>query len=273
MSTQEAGYVHGYTAEEQQRLVDQSLYLEPWVFDRIDFSNASRVLEVGCGVGAQLKILARRFPHLKLTGVDRSPTQLAQAKVVLKDEVARGTVNLALADGGAMPFAPGEFDGAFLCWVLEHAPRPETLLDGLKRVLAPDAVVYATEVFNASLFIRPECPSVGEFWRLLNQRQQELGGDPFVGSRLGNLFQGAGYRDVEVWPVLFLLDARWHDSAKRHAFFEYWRALFHSAVPGLIEAGRATPALSRGIDEDFARLARDPETVFYVCALQARARV
>ncbi len=267
----EAGYVHGYTPEEQQRLVDQSLYLEPWVFERIDLADARRVIEVGCGVGAQLKILARRFPGAHWTGVDRSATQLDAARSVLKDEVHAGRVDLALADGGAMTFPPGSFDAAFLCWVLEHAPRPKALLEGLRRVLVPGAKVYATEVFNASLFIRPHCPAVAEFWNLLNTRQAELEGDPFVGVRLGNLFREAGYASVETWPVVFHLDARWEDAEKRHAFFEYWRILFHSAVPGLVDAGLADASLGRRIDLDFARLARDPMAVFYVSAFQALA--
>lgn len=268
----ETGYVHGYTPEEQKRLVDQSLYLEPWVFERIDYSGSRRLIEVGCGVGAQLKILARRFPELRLTGVDRSATQLEAARALLAGEIEDGRVDLALADGGAMAFAPGSFDAAFLCWVLEHAPRPRTLLEGLRRVLEPGALVYATEVFNASLFIRPLCPAIGEFWNLLNARQAELEGDPFVGVRLGNLFREAGYASVETWPVVFHLDARWRDQARRHAFFEYWRILFHSAVPGLVEAGLADADLGRRVDADFARLAGAPDAVFYVSAFQALAR-
>ncbi len=268
----EAGYVHGYTPGEQQRLVAQSLSLEPWVFERVDFAASRRVLEVGCGVGAQLKILARRFPHLHLTGVDRSPTQLEAARVVLAEEIRAGKVDLALADGGAMAFQPGSFDAAFLCWVLEHAPRPRTLLEGLRRVLTPNAIVYATEVFNASLFLRPACPAVTEFWAKLNARQLELEGDPFVGVRLGNLFREAGYPSVQTWPVVFHLDSGWRDAGKRRAFFEYWRQLFHSAVPGLASAGMATPDLGRRLDEDFARLAADPEAIFYVSAFQALAR-
>jgi SAM-dependent methyltransferase len=272
MSVDGAGYVHGYSREEQRRLVDQSLYLEPWVFERIRYEGRRRLIEVGCGVGAQLRILARRFPRLHLTGVDRSETQLAAARAVLAGELQEARVELMHADGTALPFAPGSFDAAFLCWVLEHAPEPDALLQGLRRVLEPNATLYATEVFNASLFVSPECAGIKEFWALLNARQQELAGDPFVGVKLGNLLDRAGFKDVKTWPVVFHLDRRWRDAAQRKEFFEYWRVLFHSAVPGLIEAGRATPALSEAIDRDFARLTQAPDAVFYVTAFQAVAK-
>jgi trans-aconitate methyltransferase len=57
-------YLHGFSPEEQRRLVHQSLFLEPYVFDGIDLEFKTSLLEVGCGVGAQTKILCRRFPEL-----------------------------------------------------------------------------------------------------------------------------------------------------------------------------------------------------------------
>ncbi len=272
MEEKRSDYLHGYSSGEQQRLVDQSLYLEPWIYPTIDFSTAVRVVEVGCGVGAQLAILARRFPHLHLTGIDRSEAQLAKARILLARELGAGRVALALADGAEPPFPAASFDGAFLCWVLEHAADHQGLLGGLRQILAEDAIVYATEVFNASLFIHPPSPAIMKFWARLNAHQLELAGDPFVGVKLGNLLVNAGFVDVEVAPVVFHLDRRWRDDKARGAFFAYWQALLHSAAPGLEAAGRLGVGNLKEVDAEFAAMGADPEAIFYVSAFQAKAR-
>jgi cyclopropane fatty-acyl-phospholipid synthase-like methyltransferase len=46
-------YLHGFSREEQERLVRQARMAESTVFHDIDLSGSKRLLEVGSGVGAQ----------------------------------------------------------------------------------------------------------------------------------------------------------------------------------------------------------------------------
>ena len=64
-----------------------------------------------------------------------------------------------------------------------------------------------------------------------NDYQLELGGDPFVGAKLGNLLQAVGYRDIatEVRPIH--LDNR--APGERAEFLAYWTELLLSGAPGL----------------------------------------
>ncbi len=73
---EESKYLHGYDTEEQDRLYRQARFLEQIVYDGVDLSMVKHLLEVGTGVGAQSEILLRRFPDLKLTGIDFSKDQL-----------------------------------------------------------------------------------------------------------------------------------------------------------------------------------------------------
>jgi hypothetical protein len=63
--------VHGYGTPEQERLVAQA---EHWrhrlIRDGTTLEPGTRVLEVGCGVGAVLAVLGQEFPGAELTGVD-----------------------------------------------------------------------------------------------------------------------------------------------------------------------------------------------------------
>jgi SAM-dependent methyltransferase len=268
-----AGYVHGYTDTEQRRLVSQSLFLEPWVYAGVDFAHERSVLEVGCGVGAQLAILLRRFPQLQVTGVDRSEAQIAAARQLLAADVAAGRADLRVEPGEQLGFAADRFDGAFLCWVLEHAAQPLALWRELRRVVRPDGRVLVTEVFNDSLFLLPQSAAFQSFWRAFNAYQRELGGDPSVGVRLGNLLTEAGFGRVRTWPVPIQLDRRVAGREERARFVRYWQELFQSAVPGLLAEKRVGAAVVEQMQRDLGGMADDLDAVFYVTAIQAEACV
>src|SRR6266498_5931049 len=74
-------YVHGYGTREQQRLVEQA---EHWryrlIADGTTLKPGTRLLEVGCGVGAVLAVLGQEFPGIRLHGVDIEAKQLDFAR-------------------------------------------------------------------------------------------------------------------------------------------------------------------------------------------------
>jgi cyclopropane fatty-acyl-phospholipid synthase-like methyltransferase len=55
-------YVHGYHAREHERLQDQAGTLVELLHSDTAYPAGSRVLEAGCGVGAQTVTLCRRSP-------------------------------------------------------------------------------------------------------------------------------------------------------------------------------------------------------------------
>lgn len=260
-----AGYIHGTSRAEQDRLHAQARQLEAMVFEGVDFTGRRRLLEVGCGAGAQTKLLLERFPGLAIAAVDASPAQVERARAELA-----GRVEVTLADARRLPYADASFDAAFLCWVLEHMARPLEVLREVRRALAPGAVVYGIEVFNASLHLEPDCPSVRAYWERLNRRQSAAGGDPEVGAKLGNLLLEAGFKDVvtSVWP-------RHHDQRDRAALasqLDYWRTLMLSAEPELRRAGLADDSLVAGLEREFEGLKTDPRSVFYYTPVKFSAR-
>ena len=52
-------YIHGYSEREDRRLRDQSQTLAELLHQDVVYPAGSRVLEAGCGVGAQTVILAK----------------------------------------------------------------------------------------------------------------------------------------------------------------------------------------------------------------------
>ena len=263
------GYVHGFTPKEQKRLYAQARFLESSVFRHVDFSKQSRVLEVGCGVGAQSEILLERFPNLRIEGVDASSAQIATAKKSLTASVNSGRVRFQEANGSNLPFAENEFDGAFICWLLEHVQEPIEILREVRRTLKANAVIYCNEVLNSSFYVHPYSPATQQYWFAFNDHQWELKGDPFVGAKLANYLLAAGYQNVVTQNLIHHYDNR--TPKLRAQFIEYWISLLLSGAPGLIKAGRVSQETVEEMSRELSRLKDDPDAVFYYSWISAKA--
>ncbi len=267
----EKGYLHGYSATERARLRKQALVLEPMVHDHLPFHRRRRCVEIGSGVGAQTEILLRHFPTLAVTCVERSKVQLAEARRFLRAVPwAKGRYELCEADATRLPFERETFDSGFLCWILEHVADPARILSELRRVLLAGAPVVVNEVLNATFFIDPYSPRTLQYWMAFNDHQLELGGDPFVGAKLGNLLQQVGFQDVQTVVKTFHLDNR--SPGERADFLAYWTELLLSGAPALLAAGKVKPDVVDGMKEELDRVARDANSVFFYSFIQARAR-
>jgi ubiquinone/menaquinone biosynthesis C-methylase UbiE len=270
-STSPPGYLHGFTAEEQDRLYRQARFLEYKVHDQLPFRRCRQLMEVGCGVGAQTEILLRHFPELHVTGIDASESNLAAARAHLSGMGwAQGRWDLLRMDATRLDFGADRFDGAFLCWILEHVGNPMQVLSEVRRVLRPGSPVAVTEVQNGTFFIDPYSPNTLAYWMAFNDWQLELGGDPFVGAKLGNLLQAVGFRDITTKVRSFHLDNR--HAAERAEFIKYWTELLLSGCEGLLEAGKVSQATVEGMKRELDQVAHDANAVFFYSFVQARAK-
>ncbi|MCP3917110.1 MAG: methyltransferase domain-containing protein [bacterium] len=267
-----SGYVHGFTEEERARLRGQARIVEHRIHDRLPFHRCKRLLEVGCGVGAQTEILLRRFPDLHVTGVDASESNLAAAREFLDTQpCAQGRFDLQLQDATRLDLPIDTFDSAFLCWILEHVADPALVLSEVRRVLRHGSPVVVNEVQNASFFLAPYSPHTLAYWTAFNDHQFELGGDPFVGAKLGNLLQRVGFRDIVTEVRTVHLDNR--EPGERAEFLDYWTDLLLSGAAGLLAAERVSAETVEEMKGELANVGRDPDAVFFYSFVQAHARV
>ena len=183
---------------------------------------------------------------------------------------ATGRYHIVKGDATRLDFEPESFDCAFLCWVLEHVSDPARVLGEVRRVLSPGAPIVCNEVLNATFFIDPYSPNTLRYWMAFNDHQLSLGGDPFVGAKLGNLLQSVGFRDVQTDVSSFHLDNR--APGERAEFLRFWTELLLSGAPSLIAAEKISQDVVDGMTEELARVGRDPNSVFFYAFIQARAR-
>lgn len=263
-------YIHTFEPDEQARLIRQGRFLEPYIQPFVDFSGCATVLEVGCGVGAQLQVLLRRFPHVRYTGVDIVGAQLQRARQLLAEPVAADRVELIEGSAYQLPFPDASFDGACIFWVLEHLNDHLGVLREVHRVLKPGGVFHATEVFNSGLYAWPRQPALETWWRAFNTLQLELGGDPDVGVRLAALFETAGFKQVTLHDAPAQMDGRLHGLAARREFLDFWQTLLLSGAAKLLQHGRVSEQDIAALKTAFATLAESPHAIFRYAAMQAR---
>jgi predicted O-methyltransferase YrrM len=262
-------YIHGYLEEEQERLREQALVIENPIYDFIDFSGVKELLEIGSGVGAQTEILLRKFPHLKITGVEYEPKQIKKAlENMSKLGFGMDKVEYIQQDATSLHLDK-TYDAAFICWVLEHIPQPVRVLKSMKPFLKKGAMVSITEVFNRTFYTYPLEPEVMEYWEIYNKYQEEIGGDPQVGAKLGDLLLEAGYIDIELRSGGFHLDSR--NQEEKKIVFNYWKNLMSSGAPLLLEEDIITEKQVKAMQIGMDKLRDLPSSIFYYRFIQATA--
>ena len=148
------------------------------------------ILDVGCGIGADLLPLARRVGnHGLVTGLDTDAERLREAGKVLGRRS-----NIVLVEGNAeeMPFVSGSFDRVRADRTFLHIPDLRKALTEVGRVLRSGGIFAAVEPDWGCLALYPASPSGGDdahTWSLIVQAIQQRLAHPFIGRQLASLLQ------------------------------------------------------------------------------------
>jgi len=109
----------------------------------------ARLIEVGCGTARNLICVARRYPEVKLFGLDASAEMLRTAgRAVARAGLAN---NVVLAQGYAEALSPaifGEtmpFDAVLFSYSLSMIPDWDAALEAAQRVLVPGGRIHIVD--------------------------------------------------------------------------------------------------------------------------------
>jgi len=234
-------YVHGYDLRENIRLQEQASTLVELLHSDTFYPAGSRVLEAGCGVGAQTLALAGNSPDARFTSVDISEDSVNAARRAAE---AAGITNVDFQQGNIfhLPFEAESFDHIFVCFVLEHLPRPVEALEILKGYLKKGGTITLIEGDHGSAYFYPESEDAHRAIDCQVELQRRSGGNAKIGRELYPLLRSAGYENVRVSPRMVYVD-----SSRPGLVEGFTKKTFTAMIEGVREA-----ALAAGITEQGA---------------------
>jgi hypothetical protein len=199
-------YVHGYSTREAKRLKDQANTLDEILHHDTVFPPDNIVLEAGCGVGAQTKIIAPKNSRTNFISIDLSENSIHEANKLIKS-LDIDNVTFQQADIYKLPFEEETFDYVFVCFVLEHLHDPIKAIYELKRVLKNEGKIILIEGDHGSAFFYPDSMEAHLAIDCQIKLQKSIGGNSNIGRELYPLLLRTGFCNVSVSPRMVYIDA------------------------------------------------------------------
>ncbi|MGH3760330.1 class I SAM-dependent methyltransferase [Actinophytocola sp.] len=177
-----SAYVFARTSDEYNRLRLQAGIWEEAttrMLDRVGVAPGMRCLDVGCGPGEVMRLLAERVgPSGSVTGVDMDGALGREAI-----EVLRATVDapVEFVEGDLYELDLPEYDVVYVRLVLMHLADPVTLLRRMWTWVAPGGVLIVQDYDTEGMATWPQLECWGEFGRVMDGIFEQTGGDPRCG--------------------------------------------------------------------------------------------
>ena len=194
--------------------------------DRLGLASSVRILEVGCGTGAMLRLLARRPDFSgEAVGVDQSHAFIAAANRFAHEEGLHDRVNFQVGDAHHLKFPPASFDVVLAHTLISHVTEPATVLTEMARVARPGGTVVIFDGDYASLTYSFADHCFGR------QMDAALANVTFNNPRI--------MRDLpRLLPELGLsLVSAWGDAVVEIGIGSYFKSFAETYVPYVLEAG------------------------------------
>ncbi|MBL8102018.1 MAG: methyltransferase domain-containing protein [Anaerolineales bacterium] len=162
--------------------------LRKYLFDQAGLTNASRVLEVGCGTGAILReIKSVASPH----GLDLELDSLSICRIHAPAAL------LTRGDAHSLPYPDDSFDIVYCHFLLLWVKDPLQVLREMARV-GRCVLAFAEPDYSQRVDEPAELKKLGK-WQLDALIRQ--GADPSFGSRLAETFYQAGIQLIETGSI------------------------------------------------------------------------
>lgn len=125
-----------------------------WAAETVAPSPADRVLEIGCGHGVLLSLLAQGLTSGTITAIDRSDKMVAAATARNAAHIAAGKVSIRQAELAAADLDGSSFDKILAVNVNVFWMKPARELAAARRLLDAEGKLY--------LFFEPPSPAQAE---------------------------------------------------------------------------------------------------------------
>src|SRR6266508_5140257 len=204
-----AGYV---VCDDPTRPAEARRYRLPAVPDidrRLRTAPPSRVLDLGCGLGASSIALARAYPRARVVGVDLDQASVTEARAEAAEAGVADRVTFVVGDAAHVAFETS-FDLITVFEALHDMADPVGTLRAARALLAGDGSVLVADERVADAFTAPGDP-VERFmygWSILHclaatlaERPAEAAGTVLRAPTVARWATAAGFAGFEVLPI------------------------------------------------------------------------
>jgi SAM-dependent methyltransferase len=193
----EREYVLGTDEAEIARL---SLQHSVWRADaarawqRAGFAPGQSIVDVGCGPGfATLDLAELVGPRGRVLAIDQSVRFLEYLRRVAAAHGLSEVVKTTSADVTEAALPAGEFDGAWIRWVLSFVGEPRAVVNSVANALRPGGVLAVHEYCDYRTWrFFPRDEEHDEYVEHVMASWRKRGGDPDVGFSLPVMLREAG---------------------------------------------------------------------------------
>ncbi len=178
------------------RVQAESLAAETAVMlDRIGLSEGQACLDLGCGAGGIVDLLAQRVgPGGRVLGIDADGDSLAAARTWTGQ---LGLENVGFEQRSLFESGPEEFDFVHLRYVITTIGRHHEVIAAALARLKPGGVLAIQEADGDGIAAYPTHPAFESLKALLLEVFEKVDAAPYAGRQVYGLLQEAGLEDLD----------------------------------------------------------------------------
>jgi SAM-dependent methyltransferase len=210
---------YGEDAVEAQAALNRPAFVNELVFEWIpripdvaallaDRSRATRVADVGCGLGWAAIELAKAYPHLRVDGYDTDEVSITRARRNAADAGVSDRVTFDVVDASS-PYGDGRYDLILFFECVHDMAHPVEAIAQAKAALAESGTVIVMdervgETLNAGDPTETFFATASVLWCLPQGRVEpnsEAVGTVMRPSRFRGVARHAGWSDIEILPI------------------------------------------------------------------------
>lgn len=156
-----------------------------WAFQFLPFFDGQKLLDIGCGGGANIARLLAQYPSSVVDGVDYSQQSILLSKKINADAIPK-RCNIYYGNVKSLPFSDESYDGAVAVETIYFWQDIALCFQEVRRILKREGYfVIVCELSN---------PKMGKIW---SERCEEM--TVYKPEKVKKLLLEAGFCDVEIY--------------------------------------------------------------------------
>jgi ubiquinone/menaquinone biosynthesis C-methylase UbiE len=161
----------------------------------LGLSNGLQICDFGCGLGNLMIDITQLYPSVHITGLEISERQYQTARANTQNDHHIMVINTDIFRNN---LPDDYFDITYCRYVLEHVKDPLKAVKEMVRVTKPGGMVVSQENDLHNVLYYPEIGGMEWVMKQFCQLQKILGGDPYIGRKLFDIYHEASLQDIQL---------------------------------------------------------------------------